>query len=51
MSNKHFEDRAPDVSQLTAYDESHLVDYLRLLDADEAGADWRQVATSIFGVE
>ena len=33
MSTSHFADRAPDVSQLTAYDESHLADYLRLLDA------------------
>lgn len=51
MSTSHFEDRAPEVSQLTAYDESHLVDYLRLLDADEEGADWREVATLILGVD
>jgi len=51
MSDRHFEDRAPNLSQLTAYDESHLADYLRLLDADEAGADWREVATSILGVD
>lgn len=51
MSTSHFDDRAPDVSQLTAYDESHLVDYLRLLDADAEGADWREVAASILGVD
>lgn len=51
MSTSHFDDRAPDVSQLTAYDESHLIDYLRLLDADAEGADWREVAASILGVD
>jgi hypothetical protein len=50
MSTSLFEDRAPAVSQLTAYDESHLADYLRLLDADDEGADWREVATLILGV-
>lgn len=50
MSTSLFEDRAPEVSQLTAYDESHLADYLRLLDADDEGADWREVATLILGV-
>jgi len=32
---------APSGSVLTAYDEEHLVTYLRLLDADVEGADWR----------
>ena len=51
MSTSHFEDRAPEVSQLTAYDESHLTDYLRLLDSDEESADWREVAKLILGVD
>jgi hypothetical protein len=29
---------------LTVYDEEHLITYLRLLDADAEGADWREVA-------
>jgi hypothetical protein len=29
---------------LTGYDQEHLVTYLRLLDADAEGADWREVA-------
>jgi len=29
---------------LTAYDEAHLLLYLRLLDAEAAKADWREVA-------
>ena len=37
-------DTAPAESVLTSYDEQHLVTYLRLLDADAEGADWREVA-------
>ena len=37
-------DVAPTSFQLTGYDEEHLVTYLRLLDADADGADWREVA-------
>ncbi|UZW56219.1 DUF2285 domain-containing protein [Sphingobium sp. JS3065] len=51
MSTNQFADRAPEVSQLTAYDESHLTVYLRLLDADEGGADWREAAAAILGVD
>lgn len=49
--NSQFADRAPDISELTAYDESHLVDYLRLLDADVGGTDWREAVTLIFGID
>ncbi|PAL25288.1 DUF2285 domain-containing protein [Sphingopyxis sp. GW247-27LB] len=51
MSTSQFADRAPDVSQLTTYDETHLVDYLRLLDADGEGADWREAAAHILGID
>ncbi len=34
-------DVAPVAPVLTGYDELHLVTYLRLLDADTEGADWR----------
>jgi hypothetical protein len=37
-------DSAPTVSVLTPYDHEHLITYLRLLDADADGADWREVA-------
>src|SRR6267142_404032 len=37
-------DVAPTAPTLTAYDQQHLVTYLRLLDADTEGADWREVA-------
>jgi len=51
MSTSQLVDRAPETSQLTAYDEIHLTTYLRLLDADEEGADWREAAASILGVD
>lgn len=37
-------DAAPDEMGLTDYDEIHLIHYLRLLDAADADADWREVA-------
>jgi hypothetical protein len=37
-------DTAPSDSALTAYDEEHVITYLRLLDADAQDADWRDVA-------
>lgn len=46
-----FEDQPPDSSHLTPYDERHLVTYLRLLDADEEGADWQEAVQIIFGLD
>jgi hypothetical protein len=46
-----FDDLAPDMPVLTPYDEAHLTDYLRLLDADADGADWREVVAIIFGFD
>jgi len=37
-------DEAPWSDELTAYDEAHLVTYLRLLDAEAERADWREAA-------
>ncbi len=51
MDQMSFDDRAPDSPQLTAYDEGHLADYLRLLDADGDGADWREIAASLLGID
>ena len=36
---------------LTAYDEDHLVTYLRLLDADAKGADWREVTRVVLHLD
>lgn len=51
MTQINFEDRPPDGLRVTPYDESHLVTYLRLLDADAEGADWREVVAIIFGLD
>ena len=39
-------DMAPISKQLTVYDEQHLITYLRLLDANAEGTDWKEVASS-----
>jgi predicted GNAT family N-acyltransferase len=44
-------DSAPSDSVLTAYDKEHLVTYLRLLDADAEGADWREVARIVLHLD
>src|SRR3546814_7779788 len=46
MSTCRFKDRAPESVKITAYDESHARDYLRLLDADAEGADRSEEHTS-----
>jgi hypothetical protein len=40
-------DEAPVADVLTAYDQEHLVTYLRLLDAEADDADWREVARAV----
>ena len=37
-------DIAPTERALTPYDEEHAVTYVRMLDADTDGADWREVS-------
>jgi hypothetical protein len=44
-------DTAPSARVLTSYDEQHLVTYLRLLDADAEGADWREVALIVLQID
>jgi hypothetical protein len=44
-------DTAPTESGLTVYDEEHIITYLRLLDADAAGADWRRVARIVVHID
>lgn len=44
-------DTAPTDAALTAYDEQHLVTYLRLLDADADEADWREVARIVLHID
>ncbi|HUM08169.1 MAG TPA: DUF2285 domain-containing protein [Acidocella sp.] len=51
MSVPPFKDRPPESQKLTAYDERHLVTYLRLLDAADEGADWREIVSIIFELD
>ena len=44
-------DAAPTEPVLTGYDEQHLVTYLRLLDADADGADWREIAILVLHID
>jgi hypothetical protein len=44
-------DTAPSDSVLTVYDEEHRITYLRLLDADAGGADWRDVARVVLHLD
>jgi hypothetical protein len=44
-------DTAPSDPVLTAYDEQHLIMYLRLLDADAKGADWREVTRVVLHLD
>ena len=44
-------DAAPVCDVLMGYDEQHLITYLRLLDADRAGADWQEVAKIVLHID
>jgi hypothetical protein len=44
-------DTAPSDAALTAYDQEHLVTYLRLLEADAEGADWREVVRIVLHLD
>jgi hypothetical protein len=46
-----FEDRPPQLDRVSAYDERHLASYIRLLDAEAEGADWREAVAIIFGLD
>ena len=49
--SRPIDDVPPDSPQLTPYDEAHLVDYLRLLDADAEGAPWQDAARIILALD
>ncbi|MGO9236913.1 MAG: DNA -binding domain-containing protein [Methylocella sp.] len=50
LTPKHA-DAPPPAESLTAYDEEHLVSYLRLLDAEAEGADWTEVARIVLQID
>ena len=49
--NPDVADAGPVGPALTRYDEQHLITYLRLLDADAQGADWREVAKIVLHID
>jgi Uncharacterized conserved protein (DUF2285) len=51
LLNPDVADLAPSGSDLTVYDEEHGITYLRLLDADAEGADWREVARIVLHID
>lgn len=51
MRKPTFEDSPPLTDRVNAYDEAHVGTYLRLLDADEEGADWCEVVEIVFGLD
>jgi hypothetical protein len=44
-------DTAPTDEMLTPYDHEHAIMYLRLLDADAEGADWREIAQIVLHID
>ncbi|MCK1268819.1 MULTISPECIES: DUF2285 domain-containing protein [unclassified Bradyrhizobium] len=44
-------DAAPTDQILTAYDEQHVVTYIRLLQAESEGAEWMEVARVVLHID
>jgi hypothetical protein len=51
MTGAGLRERAPQGEPLTDYDRDHCALYLRLLDAEADGADWREVVRVLFGID
>jgi hypothetical protein len=51
MKEPDFLDSPPDSTELTDYDRAHMKEYMRVLDAATDGADWREAASVIFGID
>ena len=49
--NPTIADFAPNDPTLTAYDEEHLLVYLRLLDAEADGADWMEASLTVLRID
>jgi len=49
--NPDVADLAPSVPELTPYDHDHAITYMRMLDADAEGADWREVALIVLHID
>ena len=51
MANPDYLDEPPKDDRITDYDRAHFKTYLRLLDADAEGADWKEAVEIIFGID
>lgn len=51
MTAPDFLDEPPRGPTATEYDRKHLKLYVRLLDAEADGADWREAVTILFGID
>jgi hypothetical protein len=49
--NPAIADSAPAGAALTVYDEQHLPTYLRLLDAETDGVDWRAMTQTVLRID
>lgn len=50
-ATQRFLDEPPSGQALTSYDREHMKTYMRLLDAERDGADWREAVQIIFGLD
>jgi hypothetical protein len=51
MTSAAFDDEAPTGAAVSAYDIAHAALYVRLLDAEAAGLDWRTIAAQLFAID
>jgi hypothetical protein len=51
VSCSDFRNEPPDGAMLTEYDRAHVKLYMRLLDAEADGADWREVVAHLFKID
>jgi hypothetical protein len=51
LPHSNVADLAPDGPELTVYDEEQATTYMRILDADEDGADWQEVCRIILHID
>lgn len=51
VTEPSFAEKPPATDRVSSYDEQHLAIYLRLLMAEEEGADWREVVQVLFGLD
>ncbi|MDE5455900.1 DUF2285 domain-containing protein [Bradyrhizobium sp. CSA112] len=51
LLDPHIADVAPAGAAFTEYDEEHMITYMRLLDADQQGAHWRDVSRIVLRID